>query len=135
MRYIMMLGVIIAGLSAEVTAQEVTLAAATPVVVKTVPESGADGVDASTTELKVTFSKKMMSQTWSWAMVSQNSFPKVPAGHAPRYEADGKTAVLPVTLEKGKTYAIWINTRELGNFKDTDGRSAVPYLLIFQTAP
>ena len=135
MRYVMMLGLFLAALSAQASAQEVTLAAAAPVVVKTVPESGSAGVDASTTELKVTFSKKMLSQSWSWAIVSQNSFPKMPAGHAPRYEADGKTAVLPVTLEKGKTYAIWINTQQLGNFKDTDGRAAVPYLLIFQTAP
>jgi RNA polymerase sigma-70 factor (ECF subfamily) len=41
--------------------------------------------------------------------------------------------VLPVKLEPGKTYAIWVNSGEFGNFKDTDGRSAVPYLLVFKT--
>lgn len=135
MRCAFVLGLFLVAVPSGGWAQEVSLASALPVVVKTMPESGAEGVDPSITELKVTFSKKMLPQTWSWAMVSQNSFPKVPAGQAPRYATDGKTAVLPVSLEKGKTYAIWINTRELGNFKDTDGRSAVPYLLIFQTAP
>ena len=36
-------------------------------------------------------------------------------------------------LEPNKTYAIWVNTEAIGNFKDTDGRSAVPYLLVFKT--
>ena len=40
---------------------------------------------------------------------------------------------LPVALEPGKTYAIWINSEKFNNFKDTDGRSAVPYLLVFRT--
>ena len=35
----------------------------------------------------------------------------------------------------GKTYAIRLNSRRFGNFKDTDGRSAVPYLLVFKTKP
>ena len=44
-----------------------------------------------------------------------------------------RTCVLPVKLEPGKTYAIWLNSQKFGNFKDTDGRSAVPYLLVFRT--
>ena len=51
----------------------------------------------------------------------------------PKYLADKRTCVLPVKLEPGKTYAIWVNSEKLGNFKDTDGRSAVPYLLVFKT--
>jgi RNA polymerase sigma-70 factor (ECF subfamily) len=41
--------------------------------------------------------------------------------------------VLPVKLEPGKTYAVWVNSEKFGNFKDADGRSAVPYLLVFKT--
>jgi len=41
--------------------------------------------------------------------------------------------VLPVKLEPGKTYAIWLNSRKFGNFEDSDGRSAVPCLLVFRT--
>jgi hypothetical protein len=44
-----------------------------------------------------------------------------------------KDMQLPVKLEPGKTYAIWVNSDKFTNFKDTDGRSAVPYLLVFKT--
>jgi RNA polymerase sigma-70 factor (ECF subfamily) len=46
---------------------------------------------------------------------------------------DKKTCVLPVKLEAGKTYAIWVNSEKFENFKDDAGRPAVPYLLVFQT--
>jgi len=51
----------------------------------------------------------------------------------PKYEDDRRTCVLPVKLEPGKTYAIWVNSPKFRNFKDADGRPAVPYLLIFKT--
>jgi hypothetical protein len=111
--------------------EEVTLSSVPPVVVKTVPEAGASDVDPKTTEIKVTFSKEMSDGEWSWATVSEGSFPKLDG--KPKYEKDKKTCVLPVKLEPGKTYAIWVNSQKFGNFKDTDGRSAVPYLLVFQT--
>jgi RNA polymerase sigma-70 factor (ECF subfamily) len=40
---------------------------------------------------------------------------------------------LPVKLKAGMTYAIWLNSQNFGNFKDTNGESAVPYLLVFKT--
>lgn len=112
-------------------AEEVSLRSVPPVVVKTTPEAGADGVDPKLTEVTVRFSKDMQDGNWSWAIHSPESFPKL-AGK-PKYLADKRTCVLPVTLEPGKTYAIWVNSSKLGNFKDADGRSAVPYLLVFQT--
>ena len=102
-----------------------------PAVVKTVPEAGADGVDAKLTEIKVTFSKDMQDGAWSWVTLSKESFPTVDG--APKYLKDKRTCVLPVKLEPGKTYAIWVNSEKFGNFKDADGRSAVPYLLVFKT--
>ncbi|HQX52855.1 MAG TPA: hypothetical protein PLY87_14080 [Planctomycetaceae bacterium] len=63
-------------LSSLAQAEDITLENVPPVVVKTIPESGADDVDPKLTEIKVKF----------------------------------------------------------GNFKDSDGRSAVPYLLVFRTA-
>jgi RNA polymerase sigma-70 factor (ECF subfamily) len=47
---------------------------------------------------------------------------------------DKRTCVVKVKLEPGKTYAIWLNSEKFHNFKDADGRPAVPYLLVFQTA-
>ena len=51
----------------------------------------------------------------------------------PHYLQDKRTCVMPVKLKSGKTYAYWLNSPKFGNFKDADGSSAVPYLLIFKT--
>ncbi len=103
------------------------------VVVETVPLSGDTKVDPSLTEIRVTFSKQMMDQSWSWSQLSDESFPTTTG--KPRYLADGRTSVLPVTLKPGKAYAVWLNSAQFGNFKDAQGRPAVPYLLIFETHP
>jgi RNA polymerase sigma-70 factor (ECF subfamily) len=105
-----------------------------PVVVRTVPQAGDTQVDAAkTTEIRVTFSKEMMDENWSWIQVSEETFPK--ATGKPRYDKDRRTCVLPVKLEPGKTYVLWLNSAEFSNFKDTDQRSAIPYLLVFETKP
>lgn len=117
-------------LGAGARADEITLESVPPVVVKTVPETGTGGVDPTLTEIRVTFSKDMQDGSWSWVIFSKESFPKL-AGK-PKY-LDKRTCMLPVNLEPGKTYAIWLNSQKLGDFKDTDGRSAVPYLLTFRT--
>ena len=128
-----LLGFIVGGLlfSTAAHAQDFTLESAPAVVVKTVPEAGASEVDANTTEVRVTFSKPMQDGTWSWSLVSQESFPQM--NGEPHYEADKRTCVLPVKLLPGKTYAIWINTQKFLNFKDAKGQPAVPYLLVFRT--
>ena len=102
-----------------------------PVVVETVPQTGDTDVDPSLCELRVTFSKKMQDQSWSWSQVSSEAFPE--ATGKPRYLPDGKTCVMPVELEPGTTYVIWLNSQQFGNFKDLAGRSAVPYRLRFRT--
>ncbi len=124
--------VLVGGLvGATVRADDITLESVPPVVVKTAPEAGAAEVDPQLTEIKVTFSKDMQDGAWSWATLSQESFPHVDG--KPEYLADKRTCVLPVKLEPGKTYAIWVNSEKFGHFKDADGRSAVPYLLVFKT--
>jgi hypothetical protein len=114
-----------------ILAGDVSLESVPPVVVKTLPEAGAPSVDPKITEIKVTFSKDMKDGVWSWAKISNESFPML-AGD-PKYLADKRTCVLPVKLEPEKTYAIWVNSEKFANFKDTGGRSAVPYLLVFKT--
>jgi RNA polymerase sigma-70 factor (ECF subfamily) len=114
-----------------ILAGDVTLDSVPPVVVKTVPEAGAAEVDPKLTEIKVTFSKDMRDGAWSWATLSKESFPTMDG--KPKYLKDKRTCVLPVKLEPGKTYAIWVNNEKFNNFKDTGGRSAVPYLLVFRT--
>lgn len=120
------------GTSLTIAEDEVKLETVPPVVVKTVPEAGADDIDAATTtEIKVTFSKKMADGSWSWSTMSKNSFPTLDG--KPKYLEDGKTCVVNVKLEPGKTYAIWLNSGKFKNFKDAEGRPAVPYLLVFKT--
>lgn len=50
-----------------------------------------------------------------------------------KFAGDGKTCILPVTLEPGRTYVLWINSDRYNNFKDLDRHPAVPYLLVFET--
>jgi RNA polymerase sigma-70 factor (ECF subfamily) len=112
--------------------EDITVEATPPVVVKTVPQAGLTNVDAKTTEIQVTFSKQMMDESWSWSQLSDDTFPKISG--KPKYLKDKRTCAVTVKLEPDKTYAIWLNSDKFGNFKDADGRSAVPYLLVFKTA-
>ena len=128
----LVIGLFIAGVaSASKAADAPTLANVPPVVVKTEPQAGVGDVPAGTSEIHVTFSKKMQDKSWSWVIVTPDSFPKL-AGD-PHFSSDLLTCVLPVSLEPGKTYAIWINAGTAQNFQDTEGRKAVPYLLVFST--
>ena len=56
-------------------AEELSLKSAPPVVVKTVPESGVEGINADVNEIKVTFSKDMEDGSWSWSTFSKDTFP------------------------------------------------------------
>ena len=103
-----------------------------PSIVETVPRCGETNVDATkTTQIKVTYSKEMMDESWSWARISDDTFPKIVG--EPKYLQDKKTCMVNVELKPKKTYVIWLNLQKLGNFKDVDGNSAIPYLLVFET--
>ena len=117
--------------AAAAMAQEISLDTLPAVVVKTIPQAGDAEVDPATKEISVTFSKEMTDGSWSWSFQTRESFPEV--NGKPKYLPDKRTCVLPVKLAPGKTYLVWINTERAGNFKDTDGRSATPYLLAFRT--
>ncbi len=82
-------------------------------------------------EIRVTFNKPMADQSWSWVQLSNDSFPES-TGEI-HYMEDEKTCVMPVKLEPGKKYIIWLNSANYHNFKDSDGRPAEPYLLTFTT--
>jgi len=112
--------------------QAQTIESMPPVVVKTVPESGNENVAPGVTEIKVTFSKPMTDGSWSWSTAWKDSTPE--STDKPRYEADGKTCVMKVKLEPGKTYAYWLNSQNFHNFRDQQGHPAVPYLLVFHTS-
>ena len=128
---LMSLGALLA-LGPVAQADEVTVATAPPVVIRTVPEAGDLSVGAGTREIKVTFSKTMLPGSWSFVQLSKETFPA--STGAPTYDKDERTCVLPVHLEPGRTYAIWFNSGDKYNkFQDSDHRPAIPYLLVFKT--
>ncbi|MSR31763.1 MAG: hypothetical protein EXR99_09685 [Gemmataceae bacterium] len=103
-----------------------------PVVVKTAPSAGSESVDPALTEIQVVFSRKMLDKSWSVVQINPDLFPKTQGQGA--YSPDGKTFLLKVKLEPGKTYALWFNQGvRFDKFKDSEGKAAVPYLLYFQT--
>lgn len=113
-------------------AQPGGVAAAPPVVVKTFPEAGKTDVPATVKEVRVMFSKPMTDKSWSWSTDTRFG-EALPGTAAPHYLDNGRTCVMPVKLEPGRSYAVWLNSENFQNFKDAQGRPAVPYLLVFQT--
>lgn len=112
-------------------AGELSLQSAPPVVVRTLPVAGATDVDPGLTEIRGTFSKPMRDGSWSWSSWSEQAYPK--ASGQPRFLPDGRTCVLPVKLEPGRFYALWLNSDTAKHFQDTNGTPSVPYLLSFTT--
>jgi hypothetical protein len=102
-----------------------------PVVVKTLPEAGSTEVPPGEYEIKVTFSKDMQDRSWSWSTAWKDSTPEFIG--PPRYEGDHRTCVVKVKLKANTTYGWWLNSQNFHNFKDAQGRAAVPYLLAFKT--
>ena len=129
---ILLAGVLLMGVGNVQADNKATVKSMPPVVVKTFPQAGDTAVDHSIKEIRVTFSKEMMTkEMWSWVMISKDTFPGI-AGEV-KYLKDKKTCVAPVNLEPGKTYVIWFNSKNHNAFRDTDNNPAVPYLLVFQT--
>ncbi len=105
-----------------------------PRVVQTVPENGAQSVDAATTELRVTFDQPMDTKRgYSFVIFgSKSMFPEV--ARKPQWISD-TTIVLPVKLKPGREYSLGINSKRHKNFRGTNGLPAVPYPISFRTAP
>jgi RNA polymerase sigma-70 factor (ECF subfamily) len=113
---------------------EITIETMPPSVIKTFPVCGDNNVDSKLNEIKVTFSKEMMTdKMWAWCRQSLDTFPELDKSAQTHYLKDKCTCVLPVKLVPGKTYVIWINRGRFNSFKDIQGNSAIPYLLVFKT--
>lgn len=125
------LAMILITTAAEQTA-DVSVKAMPPSVVKTVPQAGDTAVDPALKEIKVTFSKDMLTdRMWAFCQISKETYPET-AGKI-HYLEDKRTCVMPVKLQPGKTYVIWINRGQFNSFRDTDNHPSVPYLLVFET--
>lgn len=129
---LVLVGIFVVGTAMAQEATEISVKTMSPVVIKTVPQAGATDVDPTITEIRVTFSKVMLTERmWSWVKISDETFPKI-TGEV-RYLEDKRTCVAPVKLKPGKAYAIWFNSSKFNAFRDKDNNPAIPYLLVFQT--
>jgi len=114
------------------TAKEISVKTMPPSVVKTVPEAGDTAVDPGLKEITVTFSKEMKTnRMWAVCQISKETFPAT-AGQI-HYLSDERTCVVPVRLERGKTYVLWFNRAQFNSFRDKENNPSVPYLLVFKT--
>jgi len=103
-----------------------------PRVVSMSPPDGAVDVDAATSELRVTFDRAM-DEGWSWVTEERESFPEA-VGKA-YMTPDWRTAVMPVRLEPGRTYVVWLNRGQYNYFRDRAGVELEPVRWSFSTAP
>ena len=114
------------------TAKEISVKTMPPSVVKTVPEAGDTAVDPGLKEITVTFSKEMKTnRMWAVCQISKETFPAT-AGQI-HYLSNQRTCVVPVKLERGKTYVLWFNRGQFNSFRDKENNPSVPYLLVFKT--
>ena len=102
-----------------------------PRVVSTMPVNQSVDVDPALSEISVKFNEEMMDGNWSWVYSNKNEFPQI-VGQA-YFTEENTRNVLPVKLEPGKQYVIWINSSNHTNFKDVNGNSAHPFKFTFKT--
>lgn len=111
---------------------EISIKSLPPSVVSTLPQCGDPAVDPALKEIRVTFSKDMLTDhMWAICQISKENFPEA-AGEI-RYLGDKRTCVFPVKLQPGRTYVLWFNRGKFDSFRDTANNPAVPYQLVFQT--
>jgi hypothetical protein len=104
-----------------------------PLVVQTIPNDGASDVDSTLDTIRVTFSRAMQPDDWSWAKELGSSAPVITG--IPFY-ADERTAILPVRLQPETRYVVWVNSpddEQLRKFQSSDGVSAPAYRIEFRT--
>ncbi|HTV24740.1 MAG TPA: Ig-like domain-containing protein [Polyangiaceae bacterium] len=104
-----------------------------PIVIETTPRDGEVDVDADLEQITATFSEAMDLDGWSWVTEVGRSTPSITG--LPFY-LDEHTTVLPVRLEPGTTYGVWVNSpddAELRKFMSSAGISARAYRIRFTT--
>jgi RNA polymerase sigma-70 factor (ECF subfamily) len=113
-------------------AEEVSIESLPPVVIKTIPEAGSSDIAPGMVEIRITFSKPMRDKSWSFTLLNGKKNAPQDVTNL-RFEDDGRTFVTLAKLEPNTTYACTANSTNHKNFKDTDGNSALPYLIVFKT--
>ncbi|MBU1221936.1 Ig-like domain-containing protein [Myxococcota bacterium] len=110
--------------------EKVPVTASIPNVVAVFPQNSATTVNADVKELKVTFSEEMDGGI-SFVKEKDDTFPQITGKHI--WDKTRKTVTLPVKLQPGKSYLIWLNSEKFKNFKSTAGKPSAPYKWTFKT--
>lgn len=101
-----------------------------PRVVAFDPPDGASDVDPALDRLAVTFDREM-GEGWSWVLETRELFPQTTG--AASMSPDRRHAYLPVRLEPGRSYIVWLNSSAFEDFRDTEGRPLPPRRWTFTT--
>ena len=101
-----------------------------PVVISSKPENYSQNVSPDTTEISVTFDRKMMDRSWSWV---RHNYPFPQGSGQASYDNTKTTCTLSVKMEPGKAYLVMINSDKYTNFISADGTKAQPFALVFST--
>lgn len=110
---------------------ELTRKVAKPVVMQFEPANGAQAVDPTTKELKITFSVEMGGGV-SWTGGGPG-FPAIPEGRKATWSEDRKTCTLPVSIKPGQSYRIGLNSPSHQNFQSSGGVPLEPVVYTFRT--
>jgi RNA polymerase sigma-70 factor (ECF subfamily) len=102
---------------------------AKPIVIESFPKTYSNDVDPETDQMSVTFDQDMFQHGWSWC--STGAFPESGEGET-RY-IDPRTCVLPVKLEPGRAYSVFINLKQYQSFRNVDEIPAREFVLVFAT--
>jgi len=101
-----------------------------PRIVELDPPDGALDVEPGARLLRVVFDRPM-AEGWSWVTEGEESFPKR-LGRASQSE-DRREAYLPVELEAGRAYVVWLNSDQHLDFADPAGTPLPPFRWTFAT--
>ncbi len=111
--------------------KELTDKVRVPKVVKFEPANGADSVDPTTTQIRITFDLPM-GAGMSW-VGSGPEFPTPTKGQTATWSTDKLTCTLPVTLEPNHKYTIGVNSLDHNNFQSEYGVQVAPVRYSFTT--
>jgi hypothetical protein len=101
-------------------------------VVSTTPPNGAKDVPISLEVISVVFNRPMSRTSVGFVMESDQT--ALAATGRASFDDMGRMVSLPVKLELGRDYVVWINREEQLGFKDISGKPAAPFRLSFSTA-
>jgi len=102
-----------------------------PQIVALTPRNGAQDVDPSLTELRVTFNVPM-GDGFSWTGGGPE-YPNNPPGKKPYWTEDHLTCVLPVQLQAGSDYRLGLNSPSFKGFQSATGVPLEPVSYRFKT--